>query len=359
MQSTSGEAVAGQTRGWFEHRSLDYRSTESRWLVPQRDIVVVGTSAGGIVTLQTVLSALPLHFPASIFVVMHTAENSPGVLPSVLNRSSALPVLYASHHMPIYPGRVYVAPPSLHLKLTRGQVELGTGARENRHRPSVDVLFRSAANAYGSRVIGVVLSGYLNDGSMGLQYVKKHGGVAIVQDPNDAIASSMPLEALEKSDADYVLPASEIGAKLVSLVGRSGPQLQVSTGNKKEPAKVPAGERETPAEYSCPDCGGVLRETSEGGLMRYVCRVGHGYAPEALLEAQWDYIEGALWAGIRSLEEHADFSDRMAQRLPGKEIADRLLERAERARDNARILHELIEKQTAESSEIAEESTGT
>ncbi len=323
--------------------------------MPQRDIVVIGASAGGIVTLQTVLSALPLHFPASVFVVMHTAENSPGVLPSVLNRSSVLPVLHASHHMPIYPGRVYVAPPSMHLKLVRGRVELGAGPRENRHRPSVDVLFRSAANAYGSRVIGVVLSGYLNDGSMGLQYVKTHGGIAIVQDPNDAIAASMPLEALEKSDCDYVLPASEIGAKLVSLVGTSGPQLQVSTGSKKEPAS----ERKTPAEYSCPDCGGVLRETSEGGLLRYVCRVGHGYAPESLLEAQWDYIEGALWAGIRSLEEHADFSDRLAQRLSGKKIAESLSERAERARENARILHELIERQTSVSSEIAEESTGT
>lgn len=323
--------------------------------MPQRDIVVIGTSAGGIVTLQTILSTLPPHLPASLFVVMHTAENSPGVLPRVLNRSSALPVLYASHNMPVYPGRVYVAPPSMHMQVRRGEVHLGPGPRENRHRPSVDVLFRSAANAYGSRVIGVVLSGYLNDGSMGLQHIKKNGGLAIVQDPEDAIAASMPLEALGKAEPDFVLPAAEIGPKLVSLVSSSGPQLQVATGAKKEPAS----QRETPAEYSCPDCGGVLRETAEGGLVRYLCRVGHGYAPESLLEAQWDYIEGALWAGIRSLEEHADLSDRLAQRLSSEPTAARLVERARLARENARILHELIEQLTAESSEIAEDPTGT
>lgn len=323
--------------------------------MPQRDIVVVGASAGGFTTLQTILSALPLHFPASLFVVIHTAETSPGVVPSVLNRSSAIPVLYASHGMPIYSSRVYVAPPSMHMTVSRGRVELSAGPRENRHRPSVDVLFRSAANAYGPRVIGVVLSGYLNDGSMGLQFIKKHGGTAIVQDPDDAVAASMPLQALEKSDCDFVLPASEIGPKLVELVDSAGPKLHLSQPEKKHPSS----ERETPAEYSCPDCGGVLRETTEGELTRYLCRVGHGYAPEALLEAQWDHIEAALWAGIRSLEEHADFSDRLAQRLSGNKFSERLSERARAARENARVLHELIEQQIVENTEIAEEPTGT
>ncbi len=321
--------------------------------MPQRDIIVMGTSAGGITALQTILGALPLNFPAPIFVVMHTAENSPGLLPSVLNRSSLLPVLYASHHMAIHPGRVYVAPPSMHMRLSRGNVLLSAGPRENRHRPSVDVLFRSAATTYGSRVIGVVLSGYLNDGSLGLQLVKKKGGIAIVQDPEDAIAASMPLEAIGKAEVDFVLPLSEIGPKLVTLVGAGGPPLQV-------PAKpeFAAGE-ETGVEFSCPECGGVLKEMREGGLSRYVCRVGHGYAPEALLESQWEAVERALWAGVRSLEEHAEFSDRLADRMSSKNIAERFSERARVARENARILHELIERQTVEAGDLVEDTPET
>jgi two-component system chemotaxis response regulator CheB len=204
---------------------------------------------------------------------MHTAEDSPGLLPAVLNRSSLLPVVNGSHQMPIYPGRVYVAPPSMHMKVHRGQVILNAGPRENRHRPSIDVLFRSAANAYGERVIGVVLSGYLNDGSMGLEFTKKHGGLAIVQDPDEAIAASMPLQALEKSEVDFVLPVCDIGAKLVSLVGAGEPQ----TGGPVMEKKPPVSSREGHAGmFSCPDCGGVLQETREGNLTRFLCRVGHG-----------------------------------------------------------------------------------
>jgi two-component system chemotaxis response regulator CheB len=165
----------------------------------------------------------------------------------------------------------------------------------------------------------------------------------------------MPLQAIEKSEVDFVLPAAEIGPKLAYIVGTGAPQLQVAPTQMK----APASEQETPAAYSCPDCGGVLRETGEGGLTRYLCRVGHGYAPESLLAAQWDNIEEALWAGIRSLEEHADFSDRLAKKLAGKNIGDRLTERARRAQENAQILHELVERQTAESSDIEEDATGT
>ena len=317
--------------------------------MPKCDVIVIGSSAGGLKTLNILLSTIPLGFGGHIFIVNHSGDEGPGNLPAVLNRASTIPVIHASHRMPILPGRVYVAPPSQHMRLTAKEILLDAGPKENRHRPSVDILFRSAARAFGPRVIGVVLSGYLNDGSQGLKVIKEHGGLAIVQDPNDAIAPSMPLRALEETEADYVLPASQIGPKLVSLVNAGQKEAVVQTMQELD-------AQETGVTYSCPDCGGVLKEMRRGDLVHYVCRVGHRYTADALVEGQSEATERALWAGIRSLEEHAELSDRLADRSKSSNLSNRLSERARLAREHARLLEKLVEGQTAEIDTIDQET---
>ena len=271
-----------------------------------RDIIVMGASAGGIETLETILSFLPWDLKASIFVVLHTTEDSPGLLPEILNRSTKLPVLFAVHKARILPGRVYVAPGGArHLILERGTLRLGPGPRENKHRPSIDALFRSAVVAYGARVIGVVLTGNLDDGVAGLAEIKNRGGMAVVQEPEDAIAPSMPTSAIESVSIDFILPAAEIGPKLESLVSesvRAKPELVADTKSLK-----PTGQT-----YSCPECHGVLEEIEEGELVRFRCRVGHAYSPESLHVDQNHAVERALWAAIRGLEEHAEFFETAA-----------------------------------------------
>jgi len=321
-----------------------------------RDIIVMGASAGGISALQTILSGLPWDLRASIFIVLHSTEDSPGFLPEILNRKSKLPVLYSVHDAPVLPGRVYIARPGVsHMVLERGRVRLVPGPRENRHRPSVDALFRSAAVAYGSRVVGVVLTGNLDDGSLGLAEIKQRGGMAIVQDPSDAQAPSMPMSALENVDVDFTLAAPEIGAKLVEVVSET-PQPGV--------IEIPSQAFEATGQpYSCPECDGVLEEVEEGGMVRFRCRVGHVYSPESLHADMNVSVERALWTAIRVLEEHADFSARLAARFVRKErqsLADRFREKSEVSMADASVLRNLLERSAEEVLEEPEqEKTGT
>jgi two-component system chemotaxis response regulator CheB len=311
-------------------------------LMPARDIIVMGASAGGIETLETILSSLPWDLKASIFVVLHTTEDSPGLLPEILNRSTKVPVLFAVHKAPILPGRVYVAPGGArHLVVDRKTVRLVPGPRENRHRPSIDALFRSAAVAYGARVIGVVVTGNLDDGVAGLAEIKNRGGIALVQEPEDAIAPSMPASAIESVRVDFVLPAAEIGPQLVSLVSegvQAKPELVADAKSLK-----PTGQT-----YSCPECDGVLEEIEEieeGEPVRFRCRVGHAYSPESLHADQNQALERALWAAIRALEEHAEFSNRLASRFAKKSshLARRYSKKAEISREDAVVLRELLD----------------
>jgi two-component system chemotaxis response regulator CheB len=325
--------------------------------MPRRDIIVMGASAGGIGVLRTILPALPWDLQASIFVVVHTTEDSPGVLPEILNRYSRLPVLYAVHNAPILPARIYIAPAGQrHMRIDRGKVVLETGPRENRNRPSIDALFRSASLAYGPRTIGVVLSGNLDDGSAGLADIKRRGGLAIVQEPEEAEAPSMPTNAIEACEVDFILPAQEIGPKLSELVGAEVTEkVQViSNGNKNMEA--------TGQVYSCPECGGVLEEAKEGETLRFRCRVGHLYSPESLMADQSVATERALWAAIRSLEEQAEFSERLARNSREKKrsrLARRFGEKAESSREDAALLRSLLERSSEEVLEVPVEQTGT
>ena len=325
--------------------------------MPKRDIIVVGASAGGIGVLETVLSSLPWDFPGAVFIVLHTSQYSPGLLPEILNRISRVPVLYAVHKAPILPARIYVAPAGQrHMLLERGKILLQAGPRENRSRPSIDGLFRSASHAYGSQVVGVILTGNLDDGSAGLADIKSRGGLAIAQDPAEAMAPSMPTNAIESTEVDFVLPAQEIGPKLVELASSESVfEMQpISNGGRK----MAAGGQ----TYACPECGGVLEEVEESNMLRFRCRVGHMYSPDSLMADQTEAVEKALWAAIRSMEEQAEFSDRLAAKSRQKKqarLARRFSEKAETNRENAGLLRDLLQKSANELLEMPEESTGT
>jgi len=198
----------------FHRTKLDGREVSKM----AHDIIVIGTSAGGVKALQTLVAGLPGGLRASLFIVMHISATSPSVLPEILSRSGSLPALHATEGMMIEQGTIYVAPPDHHLLLEQGYVHLGTGPKERHVRPSADVLFRSAASAYGSRVVGVVLTGTDRDGTNGLQVVKQHGGITVVQDPADATWPSMPQSALASVTVDYTVPLSGIVPLLVRLV---------------------------------------------------------------------------------------------------------------------------------------------
>ena len=309
--------------------------------MPGHDIVVVGASAGGVETLIKLAEKLPAGLPASVFVVLHIPPQNPSLMPEILSRSGRLKAVHPGDGEAIQQGCIYVAPPDLHLLVEQGYVHLLRGPKENRHRPAIDPLFRSAAVAYGPRVVGVVLTGSLDDGTAGLLAVKRLGGVAIVQDPADALYPSMPLNALEHVNVDYKLPVSEIGPLIAHLayepVDQEGAyhvpeemEIEMRITAMNMDALNNGKQAGTPSVFSCPECGGVLWEIQDGELARFRCRVGHAYSIESMMAAQAEEVEEALWAALKTLEESVSLSRRLrdqasqrgqdwlAQRFEGK-----------------------------------------
>jgi two-component system, chemotaxis family, protein-glutamate methylesterase/glutaminase len=282
----------------------------------KRDIIVIGASAGGFEAIKKIVSDLPSDLEASVFIVWHMAADAPGVLPAVLNRLDTLPASYAAQGEDIRHRRIYVAPPDHHLILEKKHVKVSKGPKENRFRPAIDPLFRSAALSYGQRVIGVILSGGLDDGSAGLWSIKEFGGTAVVQDPLNAEVSSMPESALRSVDADHVLSISEIGPLLKKLVDE--PLPEENKGGKHENKLTDAEIRiamedkalkqnllqfGTLTPYTCPECHGVLSAIKEGGRLRFRCHTGHGFSADSLLVAVTENIEENLWNAIRNIQE--------------------------------------------------------
>jgi two-component system, chemotaxis family, protein-glutamate methylesterase/glutaminase len=295
--------------------------------LPNHDIVVIGASAGGVEALRTIAAGLPADLPAAVFVVLHMSPEGPGLLPLLLDRAGPLRAVQASDGGLIERGCIYVARPDHHLLLQDNRMRLARGPKENRSRPAVDPLFRSAALEYGPRVIGVVLTGSLDDGAAGLAAIKNRGGVAIVQAPEDALYASMPRSALRAVRADHVLPVSEIAATLAraaSLPAEATPpaneplRVEVAMGAGK-PQDIDTLGPQSP--YGCPECGGVLNEVEDAAVLRFRCRVGHAYTSETLAAEQEETIEASLWAAMRALEESAELKKKMADRLrPGKAV---------------------------------------
>jgi two-component system, chemotaxis family, protein-glutamate methylesterase/glutaminase len=314
--------------------------------MPGRHLVVFGGSAGAIEALIKIVSVLPDNFPAAMCVAIHQSPATPSVLPHLLRRAGSLPAFHAANGERLAPARIYVAPPDHHLVFENGETRIVQGPRENGHRPSIDVLFRSAAHTYNAAVIGVVLSGMLDDGTAGLGAVKSHGGRTIVQDPGDALFPDMPRNALIAVEPEHVLAADEIASELVELVNIPAPFSHVApvAGELEETG---TGARDDPcgrpAPFGCPQCGGALFEIKDRSVEeRYRCRVGHAYSPRSLLDAQKTSLEDALWAAVRSLEEQADLCKRLAVRSRRQHLdrsAERLEARAAAALRRAEVVH--------------------
>jgi two-component system, chemotaxis family, protein-glutamate methylesterase/glutaminase len=269
-------------------------------------VIGVGASAGGVEALATLMEAMPDDLPAAVLVVLHVAPSGTSVLPDILARHTGMPVATARNGERLEPGHVYVAPPDQHLRVRDGVTALDREPRINGHRPAVDPLLQSLAEAYGPRAIGVILSGSRDDGTLGLSRVKAAGGRCFVQDPGEAPFPAMPANAARAVAVDGVLGIRELAAAL-GAAARGGDPSPATNGG------LGISERRA-TRLSCPECGGVLFEETENGVDRFACSVGHLYAPESLDVEQARQLESALWAAVRSLEDRADLLGRMADR---------------------------------------------
>jgi two-component system chemotaxis response regulator CheB len=324
--------------------------------MPKRDIVVVGTSAGGVEALQHLVALLPRDFPAALLISVHFPERGTSVLPRILSRAGPLPAEHARNGEPILPGRIYVAPPDHHLLLDVRGLRVVRGPKENGNRPAIDPMFRSAAVAFGPRVIGVVLTGNLDDGTSGLAAIKRRGGVTIVQDPADAAFPSMPQSAIQHVDVDRIVPLRDVPATLAELMAENGPlnEYPLMADDVRENALAagdldtiedPAHHPGTVSAFGCPDCGGVLWEIKEGDFARYRCRVGHAWTGDALLIEQSATVDEALWVALRALEESAALHRQIARRHESKGMrafARRCVLQAETAEAHAAIVRESL-----------------
>lgn len=309
----------------------------------KKDIVVIGASSGGLEALRTLVSQLPSDFRGSVFIVLHTGSGSPGVLAPILDRAAQLPVTYARDKEQFKEGSIYVAPPDKHMLLEPGKICLSRGPRENLFRPAIDPLFRSAAQVYGPRVVGVILTGGLDDGTAGLWAVKQLGGTAVVQDPQDALFPSMPTNALRYVTVDHVVPLAEIPQLLVQLTSVAVEEKEIEVPEhldievkiaKQEPA-IDQDIRDLweKSSYTCPECHGVLLQLKEGDRERFRCHTGHAFSADRLLSSLTEGVEESLWGAIRNIEESVMLMRHLARHLAEKEpqTAKEFLQKAHEA----------------------------
>jgi two-component system chemotaxis response regulator CheB len=312
---------------------------ESATAHAHRKLVVIGASAGGVETLKQVVARLPANLAATVCVVLHLAPDSPSALAPILHRAGQLPCHAAVDGEPLVDGQILVAPPDRHLVIEDGRARLTVGPRENNHRPAVDALFRSAAAARGPDVIGVVLSGTLDDGTAGLAVIKAQGGLAIVQDPAEALYPGMPASAIANVTVDAVVPAVRVADTIAAMVNGTSPDpTDVDTA---DPPSAPDNSGVT----ICPECGGVLTEHSEAGTLQWRCRVGHRYSPETLVDVQGSDVEAALWAAVRALEDRGVLLRRIAGQLEARDqqrSASRFRRRAHEAESQADLVRRTL-----------------
>lgn len=302
------------------------------------------------------MGRLPSDLAAAVLVVVHIPNDGSSILPEILTSAGPLPALHPQDGQAIQPGKVYVAPPDYHLLVEDGHVKLTRGPRENRHRPAIDPLFRTAARSYGSRVVGIVLSGLLDDGAAGLMAVRMRGGLAVVQDPAEAAYPEMPARAIQYSGADCILRVRDMPKLLVKLA-QEKPSSKSTAAEEEMPQQEkpdkadleasPTDEKEgTPSTFACPECHGVLWEVKEGELLRFRCRVGHGYTADALRIAMSEATEDALWASMRALEEKAALLRRMVPRS-GRQLATSYAEQAEACERHAKSIRDILSESQA------------
>ncbi len=319
-----------------------------------RDLVVIGGSAGASGPLKHILAALPSGLPAAVAVVLHIPANSTGILMTVASAVSALRVKHAEEGEELLHGQVYLAPPDRHLLVLDGRIRLGTGPRENLVRPAIDPLFRSAALSHGPRAIGVILSGMLNDGASGLAAIKRCGGMALVQTPHDAEASEMPLAALEASPVDRSAHAADLAAAIREMVAQPAPPARPPPLDLLLDVEIAAGDRidreafagtSKPTVLTCPDCGGVLSEIDDDRPLRFRCQVGHAFSAKALLAEKEPQVDEAMRVALRIVEERASLVARMGKEAAATgrtHMADMYERRAAEYRAHAETLRQAV-----------------
>lgn len=296
-----------------------------------RDIVVVGASSGGRAPIKELVAGLPADFPAAMLVVLHSGLTWDDSFPRLLSESGPLPAAHATDGEPILPGRIYCARPDRHLVVREGLLRVTKGPKENHFRPAIDPLFRSAARAFGSRVVGVVMSGRLDDGSRGMTLVNRRGGVSVVQSPDEAESPEMPESVLSACAVDFVLPVREMAKTLVDLARgtiavpvdatvdreakNSGQDEWAEIAAYGDQAYTKNEELGKSSGFTCPDCGGALFERDEDAAPWMRCHVGHTYSPAGLIAAQEEEVEAALWTALRTLEEAVGFRKQMTTRM--------------------------------------------
>lgn len=314
----------------------------------KRDIVVIGASAGGFEALRSLVHMLPSGFPAAVVVVLHLAPTKPSNLAYFLTTEGGMPAVTVEDGQALQPGVIYVGPPNLHVIIEGDVLRLDPGPHENGFRPAIDRLFRSAAVCCGPRTIGVILSGMRDDGAEGLALIKRCGGVALVQDPKEALYPSMPEAAIDNVEVDRITTV----AALPSLLERYVAAEAAPADNA-----VTTDRSETDADqvFGCPECGGVAREVRETNLLRYRCRVGHVYNADSFVEEHARGVEDALWSAINALSERKSLTRRMARRAreAGRpRVADRYEQLAREAEGRAESIRRLLLPAIAEDTAI-------
>jgi two-component system, chemotaxis family, protein-glutamate methylesterase/glutaminase len=304
-------------------------------------IVVVGASAGGLNSIIELTAQLNDKIDAAVFIVLHITQiTSPELLVQRFENNSSFSCKLAEDGEKIQRGHIYVAVPDRHLLIKNRTVLVGRGSPENRWRPSIDILFRSAAAAYGGRVIGIILSGMMEDGTAGMLAIKKSGGTLIAQDPEEAEYPDMPQSVLNNMKVDYCVPLDAMGAILLekSKDGKENfafaPPEVIAEANIAERVAIDidkVSELGDKSVFSCPDCGGGLWEIKEEDVTRYRCHIGHMYNQKELELRQKQALENTMWIALRMMEERRNLLRKMSEEERGKgwaRSADHKLERA-------------------------------
>ncbi len=322
----------------------------------QPRIIVIGASAGGVPALCELVRRLPDELDAAVFIVLHIPAQSPSRLHDILGRCTTMKVLAAEDGARIRPGQIVVAQADRHLMVDEKVIRVTRGPKESRVRPAVDVLFRSAAAAHGPRVIGVVLTGTLDDGTAGLWAIKDRGGVALVQEPATAEFPSMPESAIRNVAVDRVLPVEKLAGELARRLKeepstdamRPVPErMRVETLIAREGNGLQAGSMDlgSLSKYTCPECHGVLVQIEEGTITRFRCHTGHAFSIKSLLADVNEAIDTGLWATLRAVEERImllEHMHRLASTSGATAAAEAAREQAESARERVETLRALV-----------------
>jgi two-component system, chemotaxis family, protein-glutamate methylesterase/glutaminase len=313
-------------------------------------VVAIGASAGGVEALSNLAASLSTDLPYAYLMALHVPAGVPSILARIVDRSGPLPALAAENGGTLEPGHIYVAQPDRHLLVDDHRVVLSQGPTENGHRPAINALFRSVALAFGPRAVGVLLSGVLDDGVLGLDAIRSRGGITIGQSLDDALFPSLPGKAQEAGVLDRQAAAAEIGEVLKALS-----QREIKEPNMEPDARMELENRIAmtsrfntdfdtqelgPASgYTCPDCNGSLVAVGE---RHFRCRVGHAWTPESLLAARDDEVEGALWVALRSLQEKAKLARQLADSVGHGPLFERYSAQADETERALKVLGERL-----------------